>query len=374
MFQELKKKTLKTSLVLSVILILIGLGLAGFMATNMYYVVFGYADFEQLEPDEIKNQLVDFDMTTNFGCYLEEYEYNEDTKRSRTTDLYYIIWTGDDYVDEFCYMTVKVPPSMENEMEEMSENTYNELLSDPITVHGKIKKLDKEEYEYFVETFEEAGWSDKDIEEGTLPYYIDTFEKKSTANAGYIFIFALGMLFLIWGIVRIAKAAKGGYLKKLQKDIADGGYSESTIESDYRTAASLHNKSLIKVGRLMTYYTAGSDIRAIPNNKMVWAYMNTITHRTNGIKTGTTYNVNIEVDGSKKSHVISMPNEATALAMLEKLNTMFPWVVVGFSDQLKTMYNKNRDEFLALRYNTCEHVAVEPGFENFYSQAEQSEQ
>lgn len=371
MFQELKKRALKTSLIFSIILILAGLGFAGSMCKNMYYIVFGYADFEKLEPDEIKNQLVSFDMTTNFGCYLEEYEYNKNTNRKTTTDLYYIIWTGNDYAEDFCYMSVKVPASLESKMEKMSENTYNELLSDPITIHGKIKKLSDDEYDYFVDTFKDAGWSNKDIDKLTLPYYIDTYSNKAAANGGYIFLFLLGMLLLIWGIIRIVKAANGSYLKKLKKDIADAGYSEATIESDYRAATSFHKKMLIKLGRLMTYYSPDSYARAISNDKMVWAYLKTITHRTNGIKTGTTYEINIETEGSKKSHVILMPNEATALEMLKKLNAMFPWVVVGFSDQLKNLYDNNRDEFLSIRYNTCEHVAIEPGLENFYTRTEQ---
>ena len=74
MFEELKKKALKSSLVLSIILIIIGAVMVGLMATNMYHVVFGYADFEQLEPDEIKSQLVEYEMDNNFGCCIERYE------------------------------------------------------------------------------------------------------------------------------------------------------------------------------------------------------------------------------------------------------------------------------------------------------------
>ena len=111
----------------------------------------------------------------------------------------------------------------------------------------------------------------------------------------------------------------------------------------------------------MTYFILGADVRAIPNNKMVWAYMNTVTHRTNGIKTGTTYNVQIETEGAG-SFSIGMDKEQMALDMLQRINETLPWVVVGYSDELKTLYRKNYAEFLSLRYNTCEHYAVEPGF------------
>lgn len=363
MFEELKKKALKSSLVLSIILIIIGAVMVGLMATNMYHVVFGYADFEKLEPDEIKSQLVEYEMDNNFGCCIERYEYNTETHYRKTTSLYYVIWTGDENAEDYRFMAIKVAPSYEKRMEKMADNTANWLTSDPINVQGKIKKLNKEEYGYFVEYFEDAGWSKEEIEEGTLPYYIDCFESKTTANVGYTVVFVLGLAFLAWGIVRIVKACNGGYLKKVRKDIANAGYSESAIESDYASATELSKKSILRVGRLMTYFMSGSDGRAIPNNKMVWAYMNTITHRTNGIKTGTTYNVQIETEGAG-TFTVAVDKEATALEVLKKINETLPWVVVGYSDDLKALYKKNRAEFLNLRYNTCEHVAIEPGFEN----------
>ena len=75
----------------------------------------------------------------------------------------------------------------------------------------------------------------------------------------------------------------------------------------------------------------------------------------------------------KGSFSIGVDKQETAVAVLTKMNEMFPWVVVGYSDELKALYNKNRAEFMNLRYNTCEHVAVEPGFENFEREAAASD-
>lgn len=46
--------------------------------------------------------------------------------------------------------------------------------------------------------------------------------------------------------------------------------------------------------------------------------------------------------------------------MLNYLYATLPWIVVGYSDELKKLYNKDRAQFLQLRYNTCEHTAVDP--------------
>ena len=98
---------------------------------------------------------------------------------------------------------------------------------------------------------------------------------------------------------------------------------------------------------------------------MLWAYQNTTTHRTNGIKTGVTYSVVIFIDGQKTGYTIGVPNEATAQEILKKMNEMFPWVVIGYSEDLRKLFHKDRVHFLELRYNKVAHVAVEPGFEGF---------
>lgn len=366
MLETLKKKSFKTSLILSVILIIAGIFVIATSFPDTLAAVSGYETFEDLEPDEIRNQLVEIDVTANFGCYMEEYSENTSTHRRTTTDLYYVIWTGDDYATDFRYMSIKVPVRYEDEMEEIAENTYNEMRSAPLHLVGKIRKLSSEEYEYFEEYFSEAGWSAAEIEDATLPYYIDvTGSSVANSNTGvYILLCLLGVFFIAFAIFRIVKASRGGYLKKFRKAYEDAGYSESSIESDLASATSYNKKGTIKIGRLCTYYDLSSTVpKAIANNKILWAYQNTTTHRTNGIKTGVTYSVVIFADGEKTGYTIGVPNEATAQEMLQKMNAMLPWVVVGYSEDLRKLFNKDRAHFLELRYNKVAHVAVEPGFE-----------
>ncbi len=360
MFEELKKKIMKGSLLWSIILIIAGLGLAGWNAMNAFYAATGYVDFTTLAPEEIKSQLVDVDLQESFGCYLEEQETNTKTHVTKTTHYYYIIWTGDENATDWRYMSVKVPAKYGTTMDTLTDNTYNEVLSDPVSLSGEIKKLDSEEMSYFRSTLKQLGLTDEEIDESTLPYYINVFASKPSMNVMFIGLFSIGAVLLIFGIFRIAKVAGGSSVKKLRRDIQAAGYTESSIDADYRSAQSFDKKGVLKVGRLMTYYISGSDARAIPNNKIMWAYQNTITHRTNGVKTGTTYNVMVFDEITPKGHTFAVANESIAQEMLGLINASFPWVVVGYSDELKKLYNKNRSQFLGLRYNTCEHTAVEP--------------
>lgn len=172
-------------------------------------------------------------------------------------------------------------------------------------------------------------------------------------------VLLIGLVLVIWGIYLIVRAATGKSLKHLRNAIAAEGCSETTADADFQAAVAITKNGSIKVGRLFTYYMAGAVPKALPNSKMMWAYQTTTTHRTNGIKSGTTYSVNIFLYGVKNPVALSMPNEATTQAMLERLHKSFPWVVVGFSNDLKRLFNKDRQQFLSLRYNTVEHCAVD---------------
>jgi len=361
MFEELKKKALKSSILGSIILILAGLGLAGGDALDAFYSVKGYTDFNTIPTEEISNQLVTVDLQYNFGCFLEAYEKNTKTGSIKTTDLYYVIGTEDVTSEtiDWKFMAIKVPASYAGRMDKMYDGDTT-----PVTLSGKIKKLSAEDERYFREYFESAGFTDAEIDAAIIPYYIQCFASPVSMSTVYIGLFAVGAFLLLWGIIRVVKVTSGASLSKLRKDIANAGYTEASIDSDYRSAQSFDKKGILRVGRLMTYYLSGSSARAIQNSKMMWVYQNTITHRTNGVKTGTTYNVMVFDEATPKGHSFSVANETVAQEMIEYIGGTLPWVVIGYSDELKKLYNKNRSQFLDLRYNTCPHEAVDPGMKD----------
>ena len=368
MLEELKRKSFKNSLALNIILIIAGLALAIWQAPNIISALGGYVQFEKLEVNEIKDQLVKIDLDTVFTYYLEEYSENTKTHQRTTTSLYYITWTGDDNATDYRYITIKVPAKYQNRMDEIAENTYNGIYSSPLTLTGKIKKLSSEDYGYFEEYFvssDGVGWTQEEFEDYTSPYYIDVFVNPVSQNVIYLVFFCGGVVLLICGILRMIKAATGGYLMSFQKSCQEAGYSEASVDSDMNSAVSYLKKNTLKLGRLCIYDLQGTVPKAIPVTKILWAYQNTTTHRTSGIKTGVTYSIYIYSEGHSKVHIISVPDEATAQDILHNMDSMYPWVVVGYTEDLKKMYFKDRSQFLQLRYNTVEHTTVEPGFEGF---------
>lgn len=357
MFDELKKKSVRSSLVFTIIMGGIGLALAIHFALGTWYVTMGYVPFVNLAPEEIKNQWVAVDLMDNWGSFAEMTE-KRDNRPETVINIYYVIATGDIYDTDYRYMAVNVPASYEKQMDKMAEGSGGSVF-----LSGRIRKMDDKIYRYFKDYFLDAGFTEEEFEEATLPYYLKVYPNETSENIFTVAAFLAGMLFIILAVIRIIKAASGGYMKRLKEDISSIGVSETMAESDWNSAVEIAKN--IKVGRLFTFRMDGSKPRAIPNTKIIWAYQSTITHRTNGIKTGTTYSVMLFVDGQKNGLTLNMPNEAAAQEMLKRYGEILPWVVVGYSEDLRKMYHNNRAQFLQLRYNTVEHTAAMPGFEQY---------
>lgn len=373
MIEALKKKSFKSSLLGTISLFLVGIALTLFSARNAWSVVAGYKQFTTLSPEQIqssgmKRQFVEVDLRNNYGCFLEEYEKNSNTHVKKTTGYYYVIYTGayDDTESDYVYMAIKVPPSYMRKMENMADKTYEGELSKKLELFGSIEEMSSSEYRYFKEFWQDMGFSDEEIKEKVIPYYVDVFANRAFINVTVMALFLGGVACLVWGIIRLIKGKRGDYVKQFIKDITDAGYTEAAAESDYASAFSYDKQGGFKVGRIFTFcYMNASKPRAIPNSKILWAYQNTVTHRTNGIKTGTTYDLVLWVDGDKKNTAVLMPNADTVQDVLKRMNEMFPWVVVGFTQELSSLFHKDRAQFMNLRYNTVEHNTVEPGFEGF---------
>lgn len=367
MIETLKKKSFKSSLFATIFLFAVGLVLAILLAGNAWGAVAGYKQFTSLAPDEVKTGLTlyEVELRQNFGCFMEEVSKNTETHVSKTTGYYYVIYTGAyDDTSDYRYMAIKVPPTYLGKMETMADDTYEGSLGKRLVFLGKIEKLSDKKYRYFEEFWEEMGFTESEIEDKVIPYYIDVYANRSFVSVMFVAGFLIGAALLVWAIIRLVKGLKGGYLNAFLKDISSNGYTEASAESDL-SGAFTYDKAAIKTGRLFTYYNmSSSKPRAILNSRILWAYQNTITHRTNGIKTGTTYELKVWLDDGKTVSM-TMPNEQVTQEALQRMNGMFPWVVIGYTEELSRLFHKNPAQFRELRYNTVEHIAVEPGFEGF---------
>lgn len=355
MLEKLKKKSIQKSWFGLLVLLAIGIVLIWLEFSNIVSLMRGHIQFETLEPDEINGSLVvDASIDTNFGAYLEEYEKNTKTNYTRTTNLYYVIWTGDEYAEDFKYMGIKVPASEESTMEAIAEATYYEEYIDPVTYSGAINKMTNEEYKYFKEYFMDSGWTEEEVEEYTLPYYISVGALTGgSAVAAYV-IMAIGIVLVIIAIWRFIFVLSGGCLKTIRKEMEEIGVSEHELEYEYESAKLINKGNDFRVGKRVTFFMLGSKAHVVSNAKIVWAYQKNTTHRTNGIKTGTTYEI-VFKNYERKNFQISIPNEQTGQELLQYLNDTMPWIVIGYDNDLNNLYQKDYQIFLQIRYNQVPH-------------------
>lgn len=360
MLEKLKKKSIVKKLPTIIILIIVGLGLIGLEFWGIIALMRGHVEFETLEPEEISRGLVvDASIAYNFGGFMEKYEENTSTHVTRTTDVYYVICTGNENSKDSKYMAIKVPASDEWDMEQMAENTYNGLYSEPISYSGAINKMSSKEYQYFKEWFMEGGWTEDEVEEYTLPYYISVGALTGGAASSVYFFVVIGLILILNGVIMLIYVLTGKSLGAFKKQIAETGLSDMDVEREYEGAKLFNKRNDLRIGKRITFFMIGNKPQLIVNDQIVWAYQQTTTHRTNGIKTGTSYGILIYQLNSKKNFSISVPNANAALEILQYMNETMPKAVIGYSDDLSKLYRKNKQEFLQLRYYRVEQPTVQ---------------
>ena len=202
MLAELKKKSIMRAIPLVLLFVIAGGVLFAAEFSNIRSLLRGHVKFETLLPDEINGDLiVEASINANFGAYMEEYSKNTKTNVTRTTDIYYVIWTGDDDSEDYKYMGIKVPASYGGQMDRMAEATYNYEMSDTIHFTGAVNKMSSEEYQYFREYFQESDWTDEEIDEYTLPYYISVGALTGGAATSAYVIFGIGIARIVFGVI-----------------------------------------------------------------------------------------------------------------------------------------------------------------------------
>ncbi len=354
MLAELKKKSIMRAIPLVLLFVIAGGVLFAAEFSNIRSLLRGHVKFETLLPDEINGDLiVEASINANFGAYMEEYSKNTKTNVTRTTDIYYVIWTGDDDSEDYKYMGIKVPASYGGQMDRMAEATYNYEMSDTIHFTGAVNKMSSEEYQYFREYFQESDWTDEEIDEYTLPYYISVGALTGGAATSAYVIFGIGIALIVFGVIILLYALSGGDVKAFQKEAATLGMSEMELEAEYAGARVMIQKDNLRIGRRLIFYMTGRRTRVIVNDKIVWAYQQSTTHRTNGIMTGTTYEILVYLLNEKKARRINMPGEEKAGEVLQYMYDNIPTAVVGYTDELLSLFNKDYQGFLNLRYHNA---------------------
>lgn len=351
MFEYLKKKSIKSSIPAFIIMLVIGLGLCAYQFSNVVSAIRGHAVLSEQKPENIKEgMVVDADIEANNGAFMEI--YNTTGGKKNTTALYYIISIDAD--NNPPYMAVRVPVSMEDDMEAMADNTFSGKFSEPIHISGTVKEMNSSTQKYFISYMKEFGFTEQEVKDMMVPYYISHGKTGDMMNEMVYIIFGIGAVLTIWSIIYMFRVMQGSKLKKIRKEIADAGYSEEQVDADWASASEVLVNGVMKIGQVFTFIN--DDVpHAVKKENLVWAYMKTTTHKTNGITTGTTYSV-IMFTKDNKEYPVGVKDESTARYVLDEMGKRMPWMLLGYDDELRRCYKRNINEFLDIRYNKVEKI------------------
>ncbi|MBD2137524.1 hypothetical protein H6F32_07990 [Anabaena sp. FACHB-1237] len=80
--------------------------------------------------------------------------------------------------------------------------------------------------------------------------------------------------------------------------------------------------------------------------EIAWVYAKITQHRTNGIPTGKTYAA-VVMDKGGKTLEVSAKEEEVQTILVEIIERV-PWVIAGYSEELKSMWRKDQTLFLSI--------------------------
>ena len=343
MFQELKSRILKKRLASIIILGVLGIicialftpkQLAKMNRKNIYYA-------KANEIAKTKEAKIEIDKYNLYGIFSVE----EDSKRTKA--YYCLVLIGD---DEPAFMAVKVDSKYESKLDKISDeytDLDNGIDSDERTVikaEGTISRMSSEELRYFSQYIDQFEFDLDEYGIETCEYCLD-----GTKNDSSLFFIFLGIILVVIAVIMLILGLSGSGVKKLEKQLEETGMKYA-VEMDYASAVTMGKSRNMMVGNRFSYYIRGFKVDIIENDKIVWTYTKRIKHRTNGIPTGSTYSVLIYTIDKKKKE-IAFRNEAECNEVVDTYGRISQRIILGYTDELMTMYNRDFERFLSISYN-----------------------
>ena len=374
LLKQLKKESIKNVLPVTIILTIVTvvLFMINFAAVPQLFSMFsGGTNLDDIPQTQLFDTIASSEISVVYDCFAE-YEDSD----GKIYD-YYIIPYGEDWEN---YMAVRVKESKAAELDSICDDTWEYLMGNDVSldrtvsVKGNVRSMDYDESRYFKEWFEDMEFSEDEIDEYAVYYVLvdDRFADDISPLRLYLMC-GIGILIFFIGIWVLIKACLGIYLKNIKKDFAQlGTYAEGQIVSDYENAC-VFGKG-IRVGRIFTYNTASTSPRAYLNNNIAWLYQHRTKHYTNGLYTGSNYSIVFyPVNGDGKTAESFDIKKKDKEKILEYYANNFPHIVVGFSEELRDLYHRDRNTFLSLRYTQAQQPQSN-GFEQMqnsgYEQAQ----
>lgn len=353
MLKELKSISIKKSLYLIIIYAALAIILSIYCVPNVVKLIAGPADLDSVSMDNLEGQYVKSDIyyiIDNFSSYYSTTKSGTETIEKN----YYILPVG-----EKEYIALEVMKSGIEPADKVMNESYDyylgkrDNLTSSIKINGTISKMDDKELIGFYNDWFEAsgafeGATQEQIDEIVLPYVLKS-DYVGSMDIIWLYICIIVILFsaistfylLITRLLGVSLSPIKKYLKHSTSEM-----TEERMESDFASASVFGST---RIGKEWTYFFQGSKAYVLENKEIIWAYLENTTHRVNGIKTNTTKAL-IVYTRNRKKYTCMIGNEESIQDVLKIYSNTQPHMVIGYSNELKALFNKNFDAFLNLPF------------------------
>ena len=347
-----KYKGLKSSAILIVLLLGLGLFMVGNSGRSLFVRTFtAPSTLDDLNYEEdIDGAYV---RTTVYGIY-GSYSETVSSKTRSVKSREYVIDAGN-----YHYIALKMRSKDLEKAEALMDASFDyldgkidvgDLEPYQFEVTGTIEKLPEKHLKYYHEFFD---WDELDDEskETVLPYRLTNGDVAGMDTGTMWGILAIGLVIGGFGLY-ILLVSLTSYEKAIKRFLkSNEGASEEKVREFLANTQEVHS---VQVDRNYLFLLAGGSrfYMDIPDH-VVWMYKRVTTHRRNGIPTGKTYGVVMDFICHKQFE-ITVKNEQAADELVQTLSQYCGKAIAGYSNDLDKLYQKNYDQFLALRYNPAE--------------------
>ncbi|MGA8073143.1 MAG: DUF6709 family protein [Candidatus Acidiferrales bacterium] len=187
--------------------------------------------------------------------------------------------------------------------------------------------------------------SDPDLQAATLSIMLDTTD---THGDGITFLYIIvGLLILsgLWATFQSTRRAESPERHPLCKALSKYGPPYSLvpqIDAEVSAAAATLGNATFTRSWIISCYLGRSFV--MRRDEIVWIYKKRTRHSVNFIPTGTTYALVLR-DARGKQLEISNAEE-NVNNFLSSLAAQTPWVIFGYDQKLKKLYDGRRNEFV----------------------------
>lgn len=337
MLKKLKRQTLLRMLFPIVLLAVVGIAfLAG---SNLFAKEPTPQNLYEVPREELKGSYVTVDVEWIYGCYAYTEETRDNIPTGKITQREYLI---DANLDD--YMSLIVSGSTMKQAEALLDecDDYYMGLTDEITqgftVTGYVKSLPSDSLELYHEVlgYDDLTASEQEI---VLPLYLSPAD----FSVNYVILIA-GIAFLGVAIVLLVMVLSGRYQRQLKEKLQQlfGGNTEKENEFLNHMLRDVPEYAGMRMEKGYLLLRQGSSHFLYDSSDLIWAYQQTTRQKLYGIITiGKSYSLMLKLaDGSARAIGMS---QAKVKEQLEKLAVQFPTCVIGYSDQLASVYSQNRD-------------------------------